>query len=348
MLKSKEVKVSVVCGTYNRAQMVKNMVLGAWNQSLRPFEIVVSDDCSTDNTLEVLESLRAEVPILKVVKNTSNSGGVPNWNRAIDSCSGDIIAWCSDDDVFEPDHLEYSVKKLISDDTIGLVHSSFINVEEFLDKPNKLERSKLKSKDEIIIDRGTMIPYMKANYNWPFHPSTLVFRRAVWEKTGRFDSSFALADTAWFIKVGLDFKICYLPRYSVSNTRHIGNWSNDVGSVDMQKEFMLSILDFKTSVEQRDPSNLYVQSQFKSWLRTYNTYLLRIFISRSRAGSSDVAMHAATALYDSSVFLKYVSFGSFGSFRLIMRVICLLLDQLQWILPGGKEKYSSLGKSSPK
>lgn len=324
--------------------MVKRMVLGAWNQTFKPFEIVVSDDCSNDNTLQVLESLRSEVPILKIIKNTSNSGGVPNWNRAIDSCNGDIIAWCSDDDVFEPNHLECSVKRLIADDTIGLVHASFINVEEFSGKPNKLEKTKLKSKDEIIIDQGTMIPYMKKNYNWPFHPSTLVFRRAVWEKTGRFDPNFALADTAWFIKVGLDFKICYMPLYSVRNTRHKSNWSNDVGSIEMQKEFMQSILNFKTSIEERDPTSLYVNRQFKSWLRTYNTYLLRIFISRSRAGLLDIAMHAAKVLYDSSGFLKYVPYNLF---KFIMKLISIFLDKLQWILPGSKEKYSSLGKTSP-
>ncbi|WP_443627728.1 glycosyltransferase family 2 protein [Candidatus Njordibacter sp. Uisw_002] len=344
-MKYEEVKVSVVCGTYNRAKMVKKMVLGAWNQSLRPFEIVVSDDCSTDETLEVLESLRTEVPILKIVKNTSNSGGVPNWNRAIDSCSGDIIAWCSDDDVFEPEHLERSVKRLMSDGSIGLVHASFINVEEFSDQPVKLERSNLKSNDEIIIDRRTMIPYMKANYNWPFHPSTLVFRREVWEKTGNFDSSFALADTAWFIKVGLKFRICYLPKYSVRNTRHIGNWSNDVGSVEMQKEFMVAIQSFASLLESQKLPELNVRRQLDSWKRTYHTYLLRIFISRSRAGSFEVAMNAAKALYDS---IKCLNCLPFDGYQFAMKFIYLLLNKVQWILPGSKAKYSRLGKSSPK
>ena len=335
-----ELKISVVTGTYNRSQRVKNMVLKAWDQSVKPYEIIVSDDNSTDDTLTVLKTLQKSIPVLKIIKNKLNSGGVPNWNKAINSASGDVIAWCSDDDEFEYEHLENSINKLKEDDSIDLIHSSFINVENFNDK-FVYEKTKLKSDSEIIITKENVIKYLQVNYNWPFHPSTLVFRKKLWNEVGQFDPNYELADTDWFIRVAMSSKICYLPVYGVKNYRHQGNWSNDVGSVGMQNEFKNSLTNFYNN---QFDLGLDLTKQYKSWMRHYRLILLRIWISRSRAGYFDVAKLSIKSLLHSYSLRSTTK----NFLTLLFNNFSILLFFIQKINIFRLNKYDNLGKSSPK
>lgn len=335
--------VSVVIATYNRAQMVKEAVLAAWNQTLRPTEIVVSDDCSPDNTLEVLRQLQSEVPILRIVESVKNSGGVPNWNQVIEASNGDIVAWCSDDDRFLPEHLERVVKYMQDHDDVGLVHAGFVNVEQMPDGSENRSDSILKGATQIPVDVHSLIPYMTKFYNWPFHPSTWVFRRSLWQQVGPFNKIYALADTDWFIRAALGTKIVYLPTLDVLNRRHAGNWSNRVGAVGMQREFHAAMKNFVGQAAARGHGGR-AASQFKKWLGLYRQYLMRIFISRSRAGQREMALECAKALTEASPALAYIPAWSRGA---ATRLTFSFLYALQTVLPGGRGKYKNIGVTVP-
>jgi glycosyltransferase involved in cell wall biosynthesis len=292
-------RVSVVIATYNRAKMVREAVLAAWNQTIRPNEIIVSDDCSPDCTMDVLNQLKNEVPVLKVLSSPVNSGGVPNWNKVIDSTVGDLIAWCSDDDKFHPEHLERAIAILGKNQDIGLVHSGFVNVDQMPDGSEVSVLSPLKGSDIISIDSDTIFRYLTRYYCWPFHPSTWVFRRTLWERTGVFNRSYALADTDWFIRASLYAKIVYSPTHDVYNRRHIGNWSNRVGSVGMQREFHGAVSSFFDRLVVIGQMSRGVKWQFRAWKAKYLTFLIRIFISRARAGERNVAMDCASLISES-------------------------------------------------
>ena len=105
-------RISVAIATYNRAAMVREAVEAALAQSHAPYEIVVADDASTDETCQVLARLAAGDRRVRVIRQTANSGGVENWNAAMNVTRGDLLAWCSDDDRFWPGHLEASFKYL--------------------------------------------------------------------------------------------------------------------------------------------------------------------------------------------------------------------------------------------
>ena len=229
------VRVSVAIATYNRAAMVRAAVEAALGQSYAPYEIVVADDASTDGTLEMLDGLAGGDPRVRVFGRAVNSGGVDNWNAAMNATRGDLIAWCSDDDRFLPGHLEASFLYLQAHPEVGMVHSGFVDAWE-TPSGSAAEPRLLRSAEPVLLDRRNMFRYLTRYYDWPFHPSTLVMRRKVWDRTGPFDSAYALADTDWFVRAAERFKIALLPRYGVLNRRHAGNWSNRVGSARMQAE----------------------------------------------------------------------------------------------------------------
>lgn len=228
-------KISVAIATYNRAAMAREAIAAALAQSRAPDEIVVADDASTDGTCSELDRWSRRDARIRVIRQAANSGGVANWNAAMRAASGDFIAWCSDDDRFMPDHLKASLDYLETHPEIGMVHSSFVDVWETA--RGTVEQARLlRSARPLLTDRQNLFRYMTRYYDWPFHPSTLVMRREVWERTGPFDPRYALADTDWFVRAVERFPVALLPRFGVLNRRHAGNWSNRLGSARMQAE----------------------------------------------------------------------------------------------------------------
>ncbi len=229
-------RISVAIATYNRAVMVRQAIEAALAQSRLPDEIVVSDDASTDQTGTVLAELAGREPRVHLLRQIANSGGVENWNIAMRQTSGDLIAWCSDDDRYTPDHLQASAEYLETHPEIGLVHSGFIDCFEHSHGEVVMDHRRMRSERPIVMGGGSFLRYMTRYYDWPFHPSTIVMRREVWERVGEFDARYQLADTDWFVRAAQVTKIAWLPRYGAINRRHPGNWSNRVGSAGMQRE----------------------------------------------------------------------------------------------------------------
>lgn len=227
--------VSVAIATFNRRAMVAEAIAAALAQESVFVEVCVADDASTDGTWEMLEEMAAAEARLRIFRQPANSGGVANWNSAMAQTRGAYIAWCSDDDRFLPGHLAASVAYLEAEPEIALVHSGFIDAVETPGGELLLKRPLRFPAHRVLAPSG-LLAYLIRYYNWPFHPSTIVVRRRVWEEIGGFDAAYALADTDWFVRVAEKFPVAMLARHGVLNRRHAGNWSNRLGSARMQSE----------------------------------------------------------------------------------------------------------------
>lgn len=100
-----KVKISVAMATYNGEKYLRRQLDSIYKQGLLPFEVIVTDDCSTDNTLIILEEYKVKYG-LKYFVNESNVGFVKNFEKAMVLCSGDFIALSDQDDVWLPWKLE--------------------------------------------------------------------------------------------------------------------------------------------------------------------------------------------------------------------------------------------------
>jgi glycosyltransferase involved in cell wall biosynthesis len=97
--------ISVIVSTFNRSNLLKRAIQSVLNQSFKDFELIVVDDCSTDNTHEVVKSFNDDR--IKYVKTEQNSGhdGLPK-NLGILKAEGDYISFLDDDDVYRRDALK--------------------------------------------------------------------------------------------------------------------------------------------------------------------------------------------------------------------------------------------------
>ena len=92
-------RISVALASYNGGNYLKEQLESIYAQSLLPNEVIVCDDCSTDNSIEILNAYK-EKHCLRYFINEKNLGFVKNFDKAISLCSGDYIALSDQDDVW--------------------------------------------------------------------------------------------------------------------------------------------------------------------------------------------------------------------------------------------------------
>lgn len=105
--------VTIGLTTYNAVQTVQRALASALAQTWRPIEIVVVDDCSTDGTRELLETLARSHPELRVFSNPINGGVAVSRNRILQEARGQFIAFFDDDDESLPGRVAAQVDRII-------------------------------------------------------------------------------------------------------------------------------------------------------------------------------------------------------------------------------------------
>lgn len=103
-------KISVVIPAHNREKYISKCLDSIINQSYKPYEIIVVDDASTDNTVQMVEKYASS--IVRVIRCESNGGAQKARNIGIREAQGDWIAFLDSDDEWLPDKLEKQKKKI--------------------------------------------------------------------------------------------------------------------------------------------------------------------------------------------------------------------------------------------
>lgn len=123
-------KASVIVPNYNHARFLRQRIDSILNQTFRDFELIILDDCSTDNSREIIESYRNSFDSIKMVFNSQNSGSAfKQWDMGISLAIGDYIWIAESDDYSDPRFLEECVARML-ENNIGLVFSHSLEINE--------------------------------------------------------------------------------------------------------------------------------------------------------------------------------------------------------------------------
>ena len=108
-------KISIALCTYNGERFLDEQLASIAGQTRQPDELVICDDCSTDNTSLILERFEktAAFPV-RIVRNQNNLGVIANFRQAIALCKYDMTALADQDDVWLPDKLKNAEQILLS------------------------------------------------------------------------------------------------------------------------------------------------------------------------------------------------------------------------------------------
>ena len=94
--------ISVVMPLYNCESYVGDSILSVINQTFTNWELIICDDCSTDNSYSIAQSFSIIDARIKVIKNDVNSGTAVARNNALNIAKGQFIAFLDSDDLYDP------------------------------------------------------------------------------------------------------------------------------------------------------------------------------------------------------------------------------------------------------
>jgi glycosyltransferase involved in cell wall biosynthesis len=118
--------ISIALATYNGSKFLREQLDSIVIQTMQNFEVVACDDCSTDETRQILEEYASKDSRFKVFFNKNNLGFKKNFEHILSLCKGEFIAFCDQDDIWESNHLEILYNNIGNNDCIG-ANSVIIN-----------------------------------------------------------------------------------------------------------------------------------------------------------------------------------------------------------------------------
>ena len=116
--------VSVIVPNYNHAAFLKQRIDSILNQSFQDFELILLDDCSTDNSREILSSYKENPHVSHFICNKTNSGSpFAQWNKGIELAQGEWVWIAESDDWAYPDFLEVTMRQSVLHPNCGIIYT---------------------------------------------------------------------------------------------------------------------------------------------------------------------------------------------------------------------------------
>ncbi len=120
--------VSIIMPSYNTAKFISETIYSVLTQTYTNWELIIVDDCSTDNTDEVAKPFLSDERI-KYIKNEKNSGAAISRNRALCEAKGKWIAFLDSDDLWLPEKLEKQIEFMEKND-YRFSYTNYIEIDE--------------------------------------------------------------------------------------------------------------------------------------------------------------------------------------------------------------------------
>jgi len=129
MIQESNKTVSVVMCTYNGAQYLREQLDSLMGQTYPLHEIIIQDDGSTDETVDIIKSYCDVTPDvhIRLYVNKVRMGSTPNFYNAMRKATGNFIAICDQDDIWEPCKVEHQVQA-IGDKLLCVAHTKPFSV----------------------------------------------------------------------------------------------------------------------------------------------------------------------------------------------------------------------------
>lgn len=215
--------VSVVVPNYNHARYLEQRLDSVFNQTYQNFEVIVLDDCSTDNSLEIIEQYKDNPHLSKVVVNETNSGSTfIQWEKGIELAKGEWIWIAESDDYSELCFLEEMVKQI--EDLEGVV-LAFCSPQFVSEKGELLTTNDDWDQDLYVWDDGLdFVRERQCKGNSIWNASSALFAKSVIQKVPKAYQTYKMSgDKLFWIEVALCGSVVHLNKRLDFYRRHLGS-----------------------------------------------------------------------------------------------------------------------------
>ncbi|TLE11181.1 glycosyltransferase family 2 protein [Helicobacter bilis] len=151
-------KISILTPSFNHERFVGFFIESVLKQTLEDFELIIVDDCSSDNNVN--EILKFKDSRIKLIQHPYNQGINAGLNTAFENASGEYLVFCASDDMLTPNALEVIYKAFSENPSVKAIYPSLIKVDEngVKDK-ERFGESENKTRAEHLYDL-----FMRGNY----------------------------------------------------------------------------------------------------------------------------------------------------------------------------------------
>ena len=186
-------KISIVLPCYNGAKMLGNAIESVINQTFQDWELIIVNDCSTDNSLEVAQSYAEKDSRIRVLSNEKNSKLPATLNHGFCEARGELWTWTSDDNLLMPTMLEEMSFYLDEHPDEGMVVSGSYTIDE----------NDTVVKEVLVVDD---LNYRLLSNNMV--GASFLYRREIARKVGAYcEDLFLVEDYEYWVRMSFITKI---------------------------------------------------------------------------------------------------------------------------------------------
>lgn len=285
--------VSVVIPNYNYAGYIGQAVDSVLAQTYRRVEVVVVDDGSNDDSLDVLAAYGGRVSVIE----QRNAGVAAARNTGVAASSGEMVAFLDADDVWLPEKLQKQIEKITSDDEIGLVHCAmtYIDLKGEICGEATCGKEGRVADDLLRFESGTVIGA----------GSTGLVRRDVFDSVGGFDVRLSTAaDWDLCYRVAVGHQVGFVAEPLVLYRTHNSNMHSNIGA--MEHDMLLGFEKAFASGASLDRNECYA-NLFKTLAGSY--FHAGRYGDFTRNAVKSVARRPGNIAYFLSAFRRTISNG---------------------------------------
>lgn len=238
--------VSVSMITYHAEAYIREAIEGVLRQQVDfPIELVIGDDCSTDDTRRICEAYVQKYPgIIRLLPAEANMGIAANTARTMGSCRGKYIAVCDGDDIWtDPLKLKQQVDFLERNPAYGIVYTDVETISETGEPVADVEQDEIR---EMYTQGDVFIKLLQANF---INNSTAVFRRElIADLVIAPDRSYQIPDHIRWLHIATCAKVHFINYKSTNYRKHSSGLSVAVpvekieGNKRMLRQYLYRIL----------------------------------------------------------------------------------------------------------
>jgi hypothetical protein len=270
-------RVSVVVPNYNYAHLMRDRLASVNEQTLPVYEVIVLDDASTDNSLEVLAELRGSLGMdFTVVAAQGNSGSVfRQWHKGVEMAKGDYVWIAEADDLSAPEFLATALAPMAADPAVAMSYCQSRQVDEngvLLANDYRYytdDISRERWSETYVCDGRDEIRYGLSVKNTIPNVSAVVFRREPLQKVlSEHLSEIARLRVAgdWMTYVGVleNWRVAFSPLSMNTHRRH----SKSVTSATDQLPHLLEVVTIQKHVRENYEPAPELQAQANRYAQT--------------------------------------------------------------------------------
>lgn len=183
--------VSIVLPVYNGEKYLAEAITSILKQTYKNWELIIVNDCSTDNSLDIAEHFQLQDKRIRIISNRRNLQIARSLNKGMKSAKGQYLAWTSDDNMYKPNALKVMLEYLTHNPQVDFVYSAL----DIIDENNQLIRTVFPDTIEKI--------YLRCVVGFCF-----LYKRIIPEKIGGYNSSWSLVqDYEYWIRCSRYFNM---------------------------------------------------------------------------------------------------------------------------------------------